>query len=588
MSKDESQPDLFDLAQPPADQEGASEKPQPPALKTAQDLLDWVRGDPARTKNQKNNEASAIRWLGRVDDTRLAAIPLDARYIVDDRFRKIRALQKDKRRISDIVSYATAALVRAGILAIGARRGGTVSYDWQRLLDLIERESDQYAVAVFARYCTDLGLDPSDVTLETWNSFADMTLHRSSHRNPRILLQKIIRFSSGPAAKQASWPLPGLQKMDNPRIYRVDKDRLPATFWEDADAYKLASSTRPKNIFDMEAARQLRPDTLVRYREVLHRTASAQIHAGRDPAEILDLRSLLDVGWLKRGMSWLHEHAGGKFLKDHLNSAAAWISMADGYVRVSPEAMNELRGIFNAIHKKLGPAEFSEKNMRKLDQFADANTVREFLMLPFTVFARLRKKKVLSADELNEMTAAVAIELLLGTMVRRKNLANLDLEKHFWPSKPTKGMKWSISVEAEEVKNNQHLAFPLMTQSIRLLQHYLSVCRPQLQKSPTARLFLRKDGSPFKPEDLAGLVQRTIRRHLGIDVNVHLFRHIGTMLYLDAHPGEYGVPQRMLGHKSQVTTQRFYARLEATKAIKHFTTAVLGERNQRIAKLKKG
>jgi integrase len=125
-----------------------------------------------------------------------------------------------------------------------------------------------------------------------------------------------------------------------------------------------------------------------------------------------------------------------------------------------------------------------------------------------------------------------------------------------------------------------------MPQTIRLLQHYLKVYRPQLQKSPTSRLFLRKDGSPFSPAQLAGLVHRTIHRHLGIDVNVHLFRHIGTMLYLDAHPGNFGVPQRILGHKSEVTTQRFYARLEATKAIKHFTAAVLGERNQCIAKLK--
>lgn len=37
-----------------------------PALTTVQDLLDWVLNDPARNKYQKNNEAAAIRWLGRV------------------------------------------------------------------------------------------------------------------------------------------------------------------------------------------------------------------------------------------------------------------------------------------------------------------------------------------------------------------------------------------------------------------------------------------------------------------------------------------------------------------------------------------
>ena len=32
-------------------------------------------------------------------------------------------------------------------------------------------------------------------------------------------------------------------------------------------------------------------------------------------------------------MQWLHEHAGDRFLKDHLNMAATWVSMARNYVR---------------------------------------------------------------------------------------------------------------------------------------------------------------------------------------------------------------------------------------------------------------
>jgi hypothetical protein len=58
------------------------------------------------------------------------------------------------------------------------------------------------------------------------------------------------------------------------------------------------------------------------------------------------------------------------------------------------------------------------------------------------------------------------------------------------------------------------------------------------------------------------------------------------MLYLDAHPGDFGVPKVMLGHASDLTTQHFYAWLESTKAILHFTSAVLGARNDRVSKLK--
>jgi hypothetical protein len=42
----------------------------------------------------------------------------------------------------------------------------------------------------------------------------------------------------------------------------------------------------------------------------------------------------------------------------------------------------------------------------------------------------------------------------------------------------------------------------------------------------------------------------------------------------------------MLGHTSDKTTQKFYAHLQATQAIKHFTAAVLGARDDNVAKLK--
>ena len=107
-----------------------------------------------------------------------------------------------------------------------------------------------------------------------------------------------------------------------------------------------------------------------------------------------------------------------------------------------------------------------------------------------------------------------------------------------------------------------------------------------LLKEPTDLMFLRTNGEPKGRAMMANLVSRTISRHLGLDVNVHLFRHFGTMLYLDAHPGHFGVPQVMLGHRSSKTTEQFYAHLQTTRAIKHFTAAVLGGRNDKVAKLK--
>jgi len=560
-----------------------------PELRTGQDLLDWVLGDPTRNQNQKNNEAAAIRWLGRVDDTPLSDVQLDdVRHLVDDRFARIRnhkALKKLRR--SNIVTLLNGVLIRAGVLAVGTRRGGVTSHGWTELIRSLPGHDAVQNLSTLGKFCSKRGIEPPDVTLAVWDEFADETLNRSTFKKPRATLQKTLHTSNAARKAMPGWPLPEFPNLKNPRTYSTPKSEFPVSFWKDVDAYVELSSKPPKNIFDAKAPKQLRPDTLVRYRDVAWRTASTQVEAGRPISKIVDLAALLDVDWLKRGMNWLYERAGNKFLKDHLNCSAAWVSMADNYVRPPADVTKSIReDIFKMIHKKLGPAGFSEKNMQKLDQFSSPETVEEFLFLPYQIMSEVKKKDVITVEDATLMMAAVAIELLLATMVRRKNLADLDLANHFWPTAPTKQGKWSIMVNPDEVKNTQPLRFPLQKQTIALLQFYRTKCWPLLKKKPTSMLFPHENGSLKNRTRIAGLVQRTIRRRLDLDVNVHLFRHIGTMLYLDAHPGDFGVPKVMLGHKSDVTTQRFYARLEATKAIQNFTAAVLGVRNGRVAKLK--
>jgi len=84
---------------------------------------------------------------------------------------------------------------------------------------------------------------------------------------------------------------------------------------------------------------------------------------------------------------------------------------------------------------------------------------------------------------------------------------------------------------------------PLQKQTIALLDFYMKKCRPLLKGKPTDMRFLRTNGSEKGLCMVADLVKRTIRRRLDLDVNVHLFRHIGTMIYLEAHPGDFGVPR---------------------------------------------
>ena len=557
----------------------------PPPLTTAQGLLDWVLCDKERSRNQRKNEAAAIRWLGKIDGTPLATIALDARYLVDDRIKLIRQhTQITKARRSNIVTLLNQVLRRAGVLTVGARRGGLTSHAWTVLINSLPTLSARASLSSLAKFCSARAITPNQMTLAVWQAYCHETLQCSSFRNPRTTVRRTVKTANAARTTVPGWPLPELPALANPRSVSLPRETLPASFWQDLERYVAMSSRPADNIFDATWPRQLAAATLQRYREVAWRTASAQIHQGRPAAEITGLSALLDVAWLQSAMRWFFERAGNSFRLDHLNMAATWVSFADNYVHPPPDVIAQIRcGILKMIQRKLAPAGFSRKNIQRLDQLSPG-AIECLLLLPYKIMAEVSLKQTLTVADATNMMAAVAIELLLTTMIRLKNLADLDLSRCFWPAAPA-ASGWWLTVEGSDVKNRQALRFALAKPTIGLIEFYLKRCRPLLLARPCERLFLRTNGEPKGRAMMAHLVTRTLRRRLGLEVNVHLFRHIGTMLYLKAHPGQFGVPRVMLGHRSDRTTQRFYAPLQATQVMRDFTGTVLGDRNLRLGEL---
>jgi integrase len=250
------------------------------------------------------------------------------------------------------------------------------------------------------------------------------------------------------------------------------------------------------------------------------------VHAGRNVAEITNLTELLDLAWLEKARAWFYRHAGDRFLKDHLNMAATWVSLADNYVHPPANITTQIRnGIKKVIERNLGPAGFSARNTARLEQFADPAAIEKLLVLPYQIMAEVKRKKVITAVDASKMMAAVGIELLLTTMIRSQNLADLDVNKSFWPANPTASGAWSLVIDRCDVKNGQPLRFALSRATIGLIDFYRKECRPLLVRGPTDRMFLRTNGNPKGRAMMAHLISRTIARRLSLDVNVHLFRH---------------------------------------------------------------
>ena len=112
------------------------------------------------------------------------------------------------------------------------------------------------------------------------------------------------------------------------------------------------------------------------------------------------------------------------------------------------------------------------------------------------------------------------------------------------------------------------------------IDEYSTYYRSKLAPGESQYLFIHQGGKR-KPEGaLRDGIIKAVRRHVGIHITPHQYRHIAADLYLRANPGQYAVVQQLLGHKNIQTTLGFYAREQARDAGRLFDETLAGYRRK--------
>ena len=161
--------------------------------------------------------------------------------------------------------------------------------------------------------------------------------------------------------------------------------------------------------------------------------------------------------------------------------------------------------------------------------------------------------------------------------LRRGNLARLELNRHLIRSRS--GML-HLSIPEHETKNSMPIEVVLPDRVATLLELYVSRYRSLLATTSSDHLFPGRGGRAKDPAGLALQVTDCIREETGLEMHLHLFRHLAGKSYLEAHPGAYGVVRLLLGHKSVETTTRYYCGTETAAAVRHYDTHVLKLRDE--------
>jgi integrase len=246
-------------------------------------------------------------------------------------------------------------------------------------------------------------------------------------------------------------------------------------------------------------------------------------------------------------------------------------------LKVEPDHLAELRRLAAKLggQKRKG---MTEKNASRLRRFRNRETQLALLNLPSVLVEKAaREQRPVKAARLVE--AAVAIGLVCVCPVRLKNLAAIEIDRHF--DRPQRGKLYFV-VPSSEVKNERPLEFELPSRLIDLIDRFLEYDRKHLVSRSCPWLFAREDGrGPVHKTVLARRITDTIGRELGVEMNPHLFRHFAAMIILERDPGAYDLVRRLLGHSELSTTVDAYSGMETLRATQWFGELV--EESQREA-----
>ncbi len=157
---------------------------------------------------------------------------------------------------------------------------------------------------------------------------------------------------------------------------------------------------------------------------------------------------------------------------------------------------------------------------------------------------------------------ALAISLLISIGIRVKNLRHLRLDRNIRRA----GQRVFVSFSETETKTHAKLKLELTSETVSLLDEFLAEHRRLLPGAEGPWLFPGMAGGPRSYSAMHNAVSRPLRRHAGIEISPHLYRHIIAKIVAERRPELLHDVSRMLGHKSMRTTYGSYLGTEGPAA----------------------
>ncbi|MBL7074550.1 site-specific integrase [candidate division KSB1 bacterium] len=158
--------------------------------------------------------------------------------------------------------------------------------------------------------------------------------------------------------------------------------------------------------------------------------------------------------------------------------------------------------------------------------------------------------------------------LLVYRGLRQRNIRECKYENNVW--KDSEGI-WRIKFEGQETKTGNKIIFQFPPKFVTVLEEYIDKYRPVLIKNTnTDLLFPSRNGKELPCTSVIRLIKGLCHKHLGKDINPHLFRDILATSYILENPKDYLTVSKILGHSNINTTLKMYSHFECANAAEAF------------------
>jgi integrase len=383
--------------------------------------------------------------------------------------------------------------------------------------------------------------------------------------------RRLVRAWNECSAAIARWPARRLNQSARSVPRGPDWEAFPIGLRNQIDAFLASRSPRKLSLHE-PAAKVWAPATRHVMRAKLHAFASMALRRGVAIEALDSLSALLDPSLVESVLDGYWERDGETPRTYTIDLARDLLSLARATGAVDSTSLQRLAGHARRLreYKRGG---LTDKNMTIVRQVQGSDVWSSVVRLP----SRLLEEARMSQDASPTKAAivaqlAVAIGILTYAPIRLQNLIGIRLGENLIRMNGPEQAYW-LRFPDHDVKNRVALEFVLREPLAALIAEYVRHHLPVLASGSNGPwLFPGRNGRHKQSGVLRVQITAVVKKHCGLRLTPHQFRHAAGTLILNTHPGNYELARRVLGHRSVRTTVQAYCGLETTQA-----TAIFGD-----------